>query len=325
MAQSREQFAGEEERSNSKEDSMSLCRMNKLVAPVNSQYGVEHSYQLQELYHGGNGNLNDANQKERLLGGTVDGDCDSDVNGGCQLEESYKRDGCQEKSVLYNSPNCEETNEANKESVLFNGSCPSPRFRDTIKDNLYKGETMISREKESDVHSESSAESLSFSSTSPQETPAGICAGSLLEETKPSTGYDIQFDNQTNTDPRGLPPSPPSTSLSITEEYLTAGPHYRHITSPAERDSRPAANDIRDNDRLCKGDERETGQIESRCNSLEKVQEKKGLDCQLQIQKEQKQEEDLYLQEDQGINENNSTQSNRCLDLYFNLCFEKVQ
>ena len=328
MAQSGEQFAGEEEGSDSKEDSMSPCRMNKLVAPVNLEVDGKH-YQLQQH---GTGKENDANQKERLLD-SDNGDSDTDVNEGCQLGDGYKRDLCQGRSC-HNAPYKSANNEANGRRSLFNGDCSSPIFTDSIKDDIYKSESETDNGKETSpkrgqsvttkeevfncrdkfvLRKEkvsnsgvSSVESLSLCSTSPEKTPSGSCSASPLEEMKPGTAYDIQFDKQTNRDPQARPSSLPCTSQSIKGECLNAGPHYRHISRPTGRHGRSAANDIRDDDRLCSTDEREMEQIESVCNSIEKVQEKKETDWQLQIQKEKKQ--NLHsLQEYQGTHESRNT------------------
>ena len=284
MAQSGEQFAGGEERSGPREDSMSLCGMNKLEASLTPEADVKHDYQLQEMCNNSR-QENDVNLRHRLL-------YEDEGNQDCQLEEIYKRDMCEQGSCK-SSPcarcNKKEQNEANKKNHLLKSGSFSPAQKPVINEELHKGEA---------VHRNGNAfQSGRFSSSSSQlkQAPVESYIGSPLEEIKMCGGYDIQTDKQTNTSPQALPSSPPSTSLSISGGCVIAGPHYSHI-SPAEKDGRSAANDIRDDDRLCRRDEREMEQIELVCNSIEKEQEKGDWQQVLQSVKE----DDPHLQTNQG-------------------------
>ena len=264
MAQSEEQFTGGEEGPGPREDSMSLCGMNKLEASLTPEADVNHDYQLQEMCNNSR-QENDANLRHRLLH-------EDEGNEDCQLEESYKRDMCEQgscQSSLCARCNKKEQNEANKKNHLLKSGSFSPAEKLPINEELHKGEA---------VHRNGNAFQsgrFSSSSSSPQlkQAPVESYIGSPLEEIKMCRGYDIQTDKQTNTSPQALPCSPPSTSLSISAGCVIAGPHYSHI-SPTEEDGRSTANDIRDDDRLCRRDEREMEQIESVCNSIEKEQEK---------------------------------------------------
>ena len=279
MAQSGEQFTGGEEGSWPREDSVSLCGMNKLEAPLTPEADVKHDYQLQEMCNNSR-QENDANLNHRLLQG-------DEGNEHCQLEESYKRDVCEQGSCQ-SSPsaryNKKEENEANKKNHLLKSGSFSPAQKPAINEQLLKGEA---------VYRNGNAR---FSSSSQlQQAPVDSYIGSPLEEIKMCRGYDIQTDKQSNTNPQALPSSPSSTSLSISRGCVIAGPHYSHV-SPAEEDGRSAANYIRDDDRLCRRDEREMEQIESVCNSIEKEQEKGDWQQALQSVKE----DDPHLQTNQG-------------------------
>ena len=284
MAQSREQFTGGDEGPGPREDSVSLCGMNKLEASLTPEADVKHDYQLQEMCNNSR-QENDANLNHRLLQ-------EDEGNEDCQLEGSYKRNVCEQGSCQ-NSPsarcNEKEQNEANKKNHLLKSGSFSPAEKSPINEQLHKGEAVY--------RNGNAFQSGKFSSSSSQlqQAPAESYIGSPLEEIKICRGYDIQTDKQTNRDPQALPSSPSSTSLSISRGCVIAGPHYRHI-SPAEEDGRSAANDIRDDDRLCRRDEREMEQIESLCNSIEKEQEKGDWQQALQSAKE----DDPHLQTNQG-------------------------
>ena len=270
MAQSGEQFTGGEEGSGPREDPVSLCGMNKLEVPLTPEADVKHDYQLQEMYNNSR-QENDANLNHRLLQ-------EDEGNEDCQLEESYKRDVCEQESCQ-SSPsarcNKKEENEANKKNYLLKSGSYSPAQKPAINEQLLKGEAVYRN------CNASQSGRFSTPSSQLQQAPAESYIGSPLEET--------------NRDPQALPSSPSSTSLSISRGCVIAGPHYSHI-SPAEEDVRSAANDIRDNDRLCRRDEREMEQIESVCNSIEKEQEKGDWQQALQLVKE----DAPHLQTNQG-------------------------
>ena len=287
MAQSGEQFTGGEEGLGPREDSVSLCGMNKLEVSLTPEADVKHDYQLQEMCNNRR-QENDANLNHRLLQ-------EDEGNEDCQLEESYKRDVCEQGSCQ-SSPsarcNKKEKNEANKKNKLLKSGRFSPAEKPAINGELHKGEAVY--------RNGNAFQSGRFSSSSPpssqlQQAPAESYIGSPLEEIKTCRGYDIQTDKQTNRNPQALPSSPSSTSLSISRGCVIAGPHYRHI-SPAEEDGRSAANDIRDDDRLFRRDEREMEQIESVYNSIERAQEKGDWQQALQSVKE----DDPHLQTNQG-------------------------
>ena len=289
MAQSGEQFTGGEGGSGPREDSgFSVCGMNKVEAPLTPEADVKHDYQLQEMCNNSR-HKKDANLNHRLLQ-------EDERNEDCQVEGSYKRNVCEQGSCQ-SSPsarcNEKEQNEANKNNHLLKSGSFSPAQKPAINEQLHKGEVVY--------RNGNAFQSGRFSSSSSppssqlQQAPVESYIGSPLEEVKMCRGYDIQTAKQTNTNPQALPSSPSSTSLSISRGCVIAGPHYSHI-SPAEEDGRSAANDIRDDDRLCRRDEREMEQIESVCNSIEKEQEKGDWQQALQLVKE----DDPHLQTNQG-------------------------
>ena len=232
---------------------------------------------------------NDANLKHRLLQ-------DDEGNEDCQLEESYKRDVCEQGSCQ-SSPstrcNEKEQNEANKKNHLLKSGSFSPAQKPAINEDLHKGEAVYRNGNA--FQSGKFSSSSSTPSSQLQQAPAESYIGSPLEKIKMCRGYGIQTDKQTNTNPQALPSSPSSTSLSISRGCVIVGPRNSHV-SLAEEDGRSATNDIRDNDRLCRRDEREMEQIESVCNSIEKEQEKGDWQQALQLVKE----DDPHLQTNQG-------------------------
>ena len=176
MAQSGEQFTGGEEGSGPREDSVSFCRMNKLEAPLTPETDVKHDYQLQEMCNNSR-QENDANLNHRLLQ-------EDEGNEDCQLEESYKRDVCEQGSCQ-SSPsatcNEKEQNEANKKNhLLKSGSC-SPAEKPAINEEIHKGEAVY---RNGSAFQSGRFSSSSLPSSQLQQAPVESYIGSPLEEIK---------------------------------------------------------------------------------------------------------------------------------------------